>query len=177
MKKILLSVCVAISLISVVIAQDKKVAVTQDKKVEEKLSYREVGSILPPIRMIDTLKHEYSADDFKNKNNFFLIMFNPTCGHCIKMARLMNDNKEVFKKNNVIFLAGPAMLPYMPTFYQASGITNDSPIKVGVDSASTIDRLYLYQTLPQINVYDKNRRLIRIMHGDVSLDTLKHYIP
>ncbi len=169
MKKILLSACIAISLVSVVIAQDKK--------EEVKVSYREVGSILPPMRVIDTSKHEYSAEDFKNKNHFFLFLFNPTCGHCIKMAKLVNDNKEVFKKNNVLFLAGPAMMPYLPNFYQAAGIDNNSDIKVGIDSASTVDRLYMYQMLPQINVYDKNRKLIRIMHGDVSLDTLKHYIP
>lgn len=169
MKKIFLSACAAIILVSVVVAQDKK--------EEVKLSYREVGSILPPMRVIDTLKHEYTETDFRNKNHFFVFLFNPTCGHCIKMAKLVSDHHEVFSKNNVLFLAGPAMMPYLASFYQASGVGNTPEIKVGIDSASTIDRLYNYQTLPQINVYDKNRRLIRVMQGDVSLDTLKHYIP
>lgn len=168
MKKIFLSACAAIALVSVVIAQDKK--------EEVKISYREVGSILPPMRVIDTLKHEYSASDFEDKKHFFLFLFNPTCGHCIKMAKLVNDNKEVFKDNRVLFLAGPAMMPYLPSFYQASGINEHSDIKVGIDSASTVDRLYLYKMLPQINIYDKNRRLVKVMYGDVALDSLKRYI-
>jgi hypothetical protein len=169
MKKIFLSACAAIALISVVMAQDKK--------DEVKVSYREVGSIMPPMRVIDTLKHEYSASDFDNKKHFFLFLFNPTCGHCIQMAKLVSDNKEVFKDNHVLFLAGPAMMPYLASFYQASGINMHSDIKVGIDSASTVDRLYMYQTLPQINIYDKNRKLVKIMYGDVALDSLKRYIP
>lgn len=169
MKKILLSACVAVSLVSVVIAQEQK--------EDPKLSYREVGSILPPMRVIDTLKHEYSAADFENKKHFFLFLFNPTCGHCVKMAKLVNDHQDVFKKNKVLFLAGPAMMPYLPSFYQSSGINEHSDIKVGIDSASTVDRLYMYKMLPQINIYDKERRLVKIFHGDVPLDSLKKYIP
>jgi len=168
MKKIFLSACAALALISVVIAQDKK--------EEVKLSYREVGSILPPLRVIDTLRKEYTAADFKDKHNFFLVMFNPTCDHCVRMARLIDEHEAEFKKNKVLFLATAAMMPYLPGFHISTGITNKSPIKIGVDSASTVDRLYEYKTLPQINIYDKERRLIKIFHGDVPLDSLKRYM-
>lgn len=169
MKKIFLSVCAAILVITVVMAQEKK--------EEIKLSYREVGSILPSLRVIDTLKHEYSEADFSNKHHFFVFLFNPTCGHCIKMAKLVNDNKDMFRKNNVLFMAGPAMMPYLPSFYQASGLDIKGDIKVGIDSASAVDRLYQYRMLPQINIYDKDRRLIKVYYGDVALDSLKKYIP
>ena len=169
MKKIFLSLCAAVTLVTAVIAQDKK--------DEVKLSYREVGSILPPLRVIDTTRHEYTAADYSNKNHFFVFLFNPTCGHCIKMAKLVNDNSEVFKKNKVLFMAGPAMMPYLPSFYEASGIKMTSDVKVGIDSASAVDRLYMYKMLPQINIYDKDRRLVKVFHGDVPLDSLKKYIP
>jgi hypothetical protein len=166
MKKILFAVCLLLTF-----------GVQAQQQEEVKLSYREISSILPPMRVVDTTKREYTEKDFGNKNHFFMFLFNPTCGHCIQMAKLIGDNIDVFRKNDVLFLAGPAMLPYMASFYQASGIGKYPQVKVGVDSASTVDRLYNYKTLPQINIYDKNRRLVKIFYGDTPLDSLKKYIP
>jgi thiol-disulfide isomerase/thioredoxin len=151
--------------------------VQAQQQEEVKLSYREISSVLPPMRVIDTTKQEYTEKDFNDKNHFFMFLFNPTCGHCIQMAKLVGDHIKEFKKNQVLFLAGPAMLPYMPSFYQASGIGKYPQVKVGIDSAGTVDRLYNYKTLPQINIYDAKRRLVKIFYGDTPLDSLRKYIP
>ena len=74
-------------------------------------------------------------------------------------------------------MAGPAMRSYMPSFYQASGVGKHPEIVVGLDSAGAVDRLYEYRMLPQINIYDKNRRLVKTFYGDVPLDSLKKYVP
>ncbi len=167
MKKILLSAGLVCSL-AFVFAQQKE---------EPKISYKEVGSTLPSLRIIDTLRNEYTEQSFKNNNHFFLFLFNPTCGHCIQMAKEIGDHSEEFKNNHILFMAGPAMLPYMASFYQSTGIGNHPEIKVGVDSASAVDKLFNYHMLPQVNIYDKNRKLVKIFYGDVKLDSLKKYVP
>lgn len=139
--------------------------------------YRNVGSVLPPIRLVDTTLKVYTGDDFDSKNHLFLFMFNPTCGHCIEMAKLMGKNIKVFKKSTVVFMAGAAMMPYMSSFYKATDIGNYPQIKVGIDSAGVVDKLYGYQTLPQINIYDKHRKLVKIFSGDTPLEALKKYAP
>lgn len=129
------------------------------------------------MRVIDTAGKEYTEMSFKDKKHFFLFLFNPTCGHCIRMAKLMGEHARTFKKSQVLFLAGPAMLPYLASFYQSSGVGDHPAIKVGVDSAGTVDRLYNYKTLPQVNIYDKDRRLVKIFYGDTPLDSLTQYLP
>jgi len=169
MKKILFSIAVLFVFLASVWSQ---------KADEVKLSYREEGSILPPFRVIDTLRKEYTQDDFKSKgNHFFLFMFNPTCGHCMEMAILMRDNIDYFKENKILFLSGPQMMPYLNSFYHATKINEAPQIVVGIDSAKTIDALYSYKTLPQINIYDKKDRLVKIFYGDTPLDSLKKYVP
>ncbi|WP_157977027.1 hypothetical protein [Taibaiella helva] len=140
-------------------------------------AYRNVGSAIPALKIVDTTGKIYTDETFRNNNHFFMFLFNPTCGHCIEMAKLVGKNISLFKKNAVLFMAGPAMLPYMGSFYQASGIGHHPEIKVGVDSAGAVDKLYTYSTLPQINIYDKDRKLVKIFHGDTPLDSLKKYIP
>ena len=167
MKKIFLTVTVFILSLAALKAQNN---------AEVKLSYREEGSILPPMRVIDTLLHEYTDKDFSsNGHHLFIFLFNPTCGHCIDMGKLMGDNRTAFSKEKVLFLAGAQMMPYLKSFYEATNLGQAPEMKVGIDSAKTVDNLYYYRTLPQINIYDKNNRLVKIFYGDTPLDSLKKY--
>lgn len=145
------------------------------QKEEARLSYKEIGSVLPPMRVIGRDSVEHTAEDYKNKHNFFLFLFNPTCGHCIRMGLVMGENENAFKNNNVLFLAGPQMMSYLKSFYEQSKLGEHPVIKVGIDSAQTLDRLYSYKMLPQINIYDKNRILIKTFYGDTPLDSLQKY--
>ncbi|WP_118972550.1 TlpA family protein disulfide reductase [Taibaiella koreensis] len=144
---------------------------------EANAQYRSKGAALPALKVIDTTGKIYTGEAFKGNNHFFVFLFNPTCGHCIEMAKLMGKNITTFKKNDVLFMAGAAMGPYMGSFYQASGIGSHPEIKVGVDSAGAVDKLYSYSTLPQINIYDKDRKLVKTFNGDTPLDSLKKYVP
>lgn len=182
MKKIFLSTSLLLVAVLLTNAQQKKkkTGVQQESAPQQetvKLSYREIGSIMPPLRVVDTGGNVYTEADFRNNNHFFMFLFNPTCGHCQQMAKLVNDHASLFQKNKVLFMAGPAVLDYMNSFYQVSSIGKHPEFKVGVDSAAAVDRLYNYQSLPQINIYDKHRRLVKIFYGDVPLDSLKQYIP
>lgn len=145
------------------------------QKEQAKVSYKEIGSVLPPMRVIGRDSTEHTEEDYKNKHNFFLFLFNPTCGHCIHMAKLMGDNESMFKDNHVLFLAGEQMMSYLKSFYEQSKLANHPSVKVGIDSAKTVDLLYSYKMLPQINIYDKNRTLIKTFYGDTPLDSLKNY--
>jgi hypothetical protein len=49
-------------------------------------------------------------------------------------------------------------------------------IKAGLDSSGFINNVFLYQTLPQINIYNAERRLLKTYAGEVPMDTLKKYI-
>jgi hypothetical protein len=168
MKKIFLSAAVVAALCSIVFAQDKKGDPVLD-------NYKLVGAPLPEMRLFDTARKEYTEKSFDSNHNLFLFMFNPTCGHCINMAKLVGENYKVFKKNDIVFMAGPQMLSYLNSFYQATKIGNYPEIVVGVDSAFAVEKIYNYHTLPQLNIYNKERKLIKTFQGDIPLDSLKKY--
>lgn len=167
MKKIFLSAAVIVALCSIVFAQEKTDPVLDDYKI--------AGSPLPAMRMVDSTRKVYNERSFDSKHNLFLFLFNPTCGHCINMAKLIGENAKEFKKNEIVFMAGPQMMSYLGSFYQATKIGNHPEIKVGIDSAYVIEKIYTYQSLPQLNIYDKGRKLIKTFQGDIPLDTLKAY--
>jgi thiol-disulfide isomerase/thioredoxin len=138
--------------------------------------YRAIGSDLPELRVVDGKMKEYTNRSFKDARHFFLIMFNPTCGHCIKMTKEIGAHAALFKDNHVLFLAGAQMMPYFQDFYKETEVFKHPEFVVAVDSAQTIEKLYSYRTLPQINVYDKDRKLVKTYNGDVPLDSLKQYL-
>lgn len=146
------------------------------QKEEAKVSYREIGSVLPPMRVIGRDSLEYHAAGVKDGHNFFLVLFNPTCGHCIRMGVAIGEHESDFKDNKVLFLAGGQMMPYMKSFFEQTKLDQHPGIKVGIDSAQAVDRLFSYKTLPQINIYDKNRVLIKSFYGDTPLDSLRRYV-
>ncbi|MFT4061459.1 MAG: hypothetical protein QM642_03770 [Edaphocola sp.] len=151
--------------------------VPQANSHKEKETYREINSRLPPLHIVDTLGKVFTEKDFSGNGHFFLILFNPTCGHCIGMAKVMTDSSALFAQSKVAFMAGTQMAPYLRSYIQAGGLGHTPQFAIGVDSAEAIEKLYNYTALPQINVYDKNRKLVRIFYGEIPLDSLKTYLP
>jgi len=114
--------------------------------------------------------------DFDNGANLLVMMFNPTCGHCQDEAVQMGRNKDVFKRSKVLMLATSVMRPYIPDFVTITHADDFPFAQLGIDSTDFISNVFLYQSLPQINIYDGERKLIRAFAGEVSMDTLKKYI-
>lgn len=139
--------------------------------------YQEIGGELPELKIVTGKYKTYTNKDFKSKNHFILVMFNPTCGHCIKMTKLISTNAGLFKDTKVAFMAPASMISYLNDFYTETQVFQHPEFVVGVDSAYAVDKLYTYGTLPQINIYDKNAKLVKTFKGDTPLDSLKHYLP
>lgn len=114
--------------------------------------------------------------DLDNGANLFVMMFNPTCSHCEEQTMTFEKNIELFKKTKVVLLANLAMKTYLPDFVQRLKTDNYAPFYIGLDSSGFIDKVFLYQALPQINIYDGQRKLLRTYTGDVAIDSLKQYI-
>lgn len=116
-----------------------------------------------------------TAEDFRNGSNLFVMMFNPTCSHCEDVAFMIEKNMDALKKNKVVLLANKLMDLYIPDFAQRHHIARYPNMHIGYDSSGFIDNTFLYQPLPQINIYDADHNLIKIFCGEVPMDTLKKY--
>lgn len=117
-----------------------------------------------------------TAKDVDNGANLFVMMFNPTCSHCENETEMLERNIDLFDRSKVLLMANPGMKPYLADFVKSLHTNNYPSIYVGIDSGDFINKAFLYQALPQINIYDKHRRLLKIYTSDVPLDSLKKYI-
>lgn len=118
--------------------------------------------------------------DFDNKGNLIVMMFNPLCGHCEDQTDMIARNATVFteggKDTRVILMANTNMVTYLPDFIKNHKVNQYPVFKIGMDSSGFIKETFLYSALPQINIYDKNRKLLKIYTGGVRMDSLLQYV-
>ena len=144
--------------------------------VNAAVDYRALGAPLPPVRALTTSGKWITSESLKNDANLLIMLFNPTCEHCEDMTVLMEKNIHLFKKGNALLLAAQGMMPYIDYFKNNTKVDQYPTLQVGVDSSQVITKLFNYTTLPQINIYDHDRKLIKTFNGDTPLDSLKMYI-
>ena len=140
-------------------------------------SYKEIGSPLPPFLIVDRDGKSHAEAEFNKDGTLFLFMFNPTCEHCINMAKMLGAHEEEFGNSNIYFVAVPDMREQLDFFYEQTGADTFKHITIGIDSIDVVRKLYNFVLLPQLNIYSKDdRKLIEVLSGDIELDTLKSYI-
>jgi hypothetical protein len=158
-------------------------------KDTDKTDYRNDGAPLSEFRVVtlpmkstDTPpKAEIPAKnitkaDMQNDANFFLFMFNPTCGHCEDMTKLLEKNIDLFRNSRILMVSAQHMGEYLAIFEKGLKTYEYPQIAVGLDSSHLIDRTFMYMSLPQINIYNKDRILIKRFNGEVPIDSLRQYI-
>jgi hypothetical protein len=119
------------------------------------------------------LVHE---DELENNASLFVMMFNPTCLHCEDVTFMLEKNIDLFRKTKIVLLANQMMSQYIPDFAQRHHVADYPAMYIGCDSSGFINNLFLYQTLPQINIYSAERKLLKTYCGEVPIDTLRKYI-
>ena len=140
------------------------------------IDFKALGAPLPPIRIVTHDTTVYTNEDFEGESSLLVMLFNPTCEHCHEVTHTIEKNMDMFKKTKILLVAAPSMLGYLQFFQNVTKYRSYPKIVLGVDSAGYIDKTFLYQSLPQINIYDKERKLEKIFNGEVPIDSLKPYI-
>ena len=73
-------------------------------------------------------------------------------------------------------MAAPSMIDYLEFYNNVTRYSKYPKMVVGVDSANYIGKTFMYESLPQINVYDKDRKLIKVFSGETPIEKLEPYI-
>ncbi len=114
-------------------------------------------------------------EDFDKYTNLLVMMFNPNCSHCEDETIRLEKSISVFNNSKILLLANPLMWDYLPYFTKTMHVFDYPTLMVGSDS-TFLNKLFLYQALPQINIYNKERKLIKTFTGEVGIDSLKKYL-
>lgn len=142
-----------------------------------KKDYKSIGKPLPPLKIVTLDGKTITNKDLNNKANLVVMLFNPICEHCQDETQLLETNIAFFKQSKLLMIAAPMMGSYLKTFVDNYHVDQYSgKIMIGLDSSATIDKLFIYEPLPQLNVYNAKRKLIKVFSGNTSIDSLKPYI-
>jgi len=150
--------------------------VNEEMKLQDSLSHKKKKKKMAQEVIQDKSKKVITNKDVDNGANLLVMMFNPTCSHCEDQTERMEKNIAYFSKSKLLLLATPNQSQYIPNFVAKHHTASYPSMIVGMDSSGFIDKVFLYQALPQINVYNSDRMLIRTFTGEVDVDSLKQYI-
>ncbi len=141
-----------------------------------KIDYKEIGTPLPPLKITTRTGEKFTEEDFKSDGSLLIMMFNPTCDHCQEETTILQKNIDKFKKSKILLVAAPSMIDYLEFYNNVTRYSKYPQMVVGVDSAGFIDKTFTYASLPQINIYDKDRKLVKIFAGVTAFDAIEPYI-
>ena len=125
----------------------------------------------------DTILKGYFAEkDLDNKGNLFIMMFSPSCEHCEAQTALFEKNFDLFKNTKLVLVTNPRFQSYLPDFMKRVHTSQFPQMVVGIDDSDFIKETFLYQSLPQINIYNSKRKLVKTYTGNIPIDSLKEFI-
>jgi len=143
---------------------------------EQPAGYKETGAPLPALKIYTSDGIRLTEGDLANDATLMLMIFSPLCDHCEDQAILFRDNISLFRKTKLVLIAAPSMRQHLDYFVNNTRIARIPKIIVGTDSNNYTARTFRYEMLPQINIYDKERKLVKVFTGSTPLDSLKVYI-
>lgn len=145
---------------------------------EAKIDFKKKGAPLPQFELFDIYNDNITQDVLGTGGNLFLMIFNPVCDHCEEQTRQFVQHDSLFKTSRLLLVAAPVQVPNLSFFEAGTKYSaHTRMITVGIDSAKVLDKLFGYEELPQINIYDgKTHKLIRTFTGSQKMDSLRAYI-
>lgn len=174
LRKLILISCLCLPLLS--FSKKKKKLPVPVQVTAGSIDYRQMGAPLPPVRVVKLNKDIITEKSLKGGGNLIVMMFNPTCEHCEDMTLAIEKNTDLFRKTDVLMVAAANMTPYIGDFIKAMNTDKYPKLQIGVDSSKIIDKLYSYYSLPQLNIYNKDRKLIKMFSGITTMESLKAYV-
>lgn len=117
-----------------------------------------------------------SGEALANNANLFVMIFSPECEHCNAVASMLENNATAFKQSKLLLLTSNMLSELIPDFAMRHQLNKYPNTYVGFDSSDFAKKIFLYQSLPQISIYNPQRTLIRHFTGEVTFDSLRQYI-
>jgi hypothetical protein len=123
-----------------------------------------VGAVFPffSMQLTDSQKTMLAIDRLDPTKSVVLMMFNPSCDHCVEQAKDIIANQDKYGETVFVLVTGDQMGEYLPDFYQKIGYNYQKNIYIGVDVTMASYDFFAFEGLPQLNIYGRDRKLIAI---------------
>jgi thiol-disulfide isomerase/thioredoxin len=126
----------------------------------------------PPVKLLlpDSTSF-YTKEDLPKKKKVMLVLFNPQCEHCQQEAENLSQNLDKFKDTHVV-MATTAPLYSMNEFMEKYKLGGYKNIVFTQDTHYFLLNFYNLHNLPFHAFYNKNKQLISVFEGSMTLEKI-----
>lgn len=146
----------------------------QEKNPNEK-PWAKVGAKLPAFHAVTWDEKSFFSSDLNPKKPLILVLYNPGCGHCVDMGKMLKDSMSVVKNAEIVFVAAKNQLGELKTYATETGLNEKPEVIVSAENTELNKYLFEYNGMPQIMVYNKDKVLQKTFYKYVTIDSLKFY--
>ena len=134
------------------------------------------GASLPSFAFLTADEKVYYDTSLRKQTPLILVLFNPSCGHCMDVAVNMKSRIQDLLGADIVFLTGNNLLAELPSFIQQTRLHGLPNVYVGIDHSDVSKGLFEYNGIPQIMVYNKNRILLKTYYKQIEIDDIVRLI-
>ena len=152
----------------------KQIPGTEGQKMHDEAK---VNSLLPSFYFAtDTEKFLTEKDLAKNKS-IVLALFNPTCDHCLQVAYAIRDHYKLFENVSVVFVTSVTNIGGLHGFALSSELKRYSNVHFCATTDAFIAKTFMPNwILPQVMLFNKQRKLKKIFYETVNADSMHYYL-
>lgn len=165
-----------------------QLADAQTKGIENsEQDYKLMGAPIPHFKIKSSEGKIYTEEDFNTSDHLVLILFNPTCDHCIDLGKEMAEHSKGFPNTDIVYIAANGMDDYLKLFIDQTGLdkvlgksivmgTDQTP-NAGLDNSLSIFLAQIFEfRLPQVNIYSKDRKMTYKKSGVIAFQDIVEQI-
>lgn len=154
-------------------SQSSSVANTTTKaKNNYEKALAQPGAMRPNLTWLSAEEKIYADSNLRKQTPLILVLFNPSCGHCMEVAVTMKMRIQELAGVDIVFLTGGNLLAELPSFIQQTRLSGLPNVFVGTDYTDISKQLFEYNGIPQIMVYNKDHILLKTYYKQIDLDEI-----
>ncbi|MGI9192613.1 MAG: TlpA family protein disulfide reductase [Chitinophagaceae bacterium] len=134
------------------------------------------GAALPSFAFLTSDEKVYFDSNLRKNTPVILVLFNPSCGHCMEVAISMKSRINELAGADIVFLTGNNLLAELPSFIQQTRFHDMPNVYVGIDHSDVSKSLFEYNGIPQIMVYNQQHILLKTYYKQMELDEIVRLI-
>jgi len=144
-------------------------------KVISKINHK--NEVAEHIKTIPTFSYKtiegkpFSNQNLKDNTPTVFLYFNSECEHCQSQAERIRDNLKKFTNAQLVFISfeEPKKIKAFATKYKLLGYDNISFLS---DSKVSFATTFDVNSLPTIVIYDKNKKLVAKIKGEIKVEAI-----
>jgi thiol-disulfide isomerase/thioredoxin len=137
--------------------------------------FAKAGASLPAFHLVTSDEQSFFDKDLDSKKPLLLVIFNPSCGHCVDFGKIIKDSISKLPEMEILFVTALNQLGELKKYLDETGLEGMPNVRVTADNSDVSKYLFEYNGIPQIMIYNKQKVLQKTFYKGAKMDSLNYY--